>query len=153
MIRRPSDRVWGLEELAAGGLFARCVGGRVADDPREAELARLYAAGEWVGFLRLAVLLKKNIVVSGATGSGKTTLTKGLVREIPSDERLISLEDAAELRLDSHPNSVRLFYSRDAQGLARVTRSSCSRRVCACGRIGSCSRSCAGRRRTTTCGT
>ena len=59
--------------------------------------------------------------MSGATGSGKTTLTKGLVLEIPSDERLIVLEDAAELSLSSHPNSVRLLYSKEGQGLARVS--------------------------------
>jgi type IV secretion system protein VirB11 len=121
-IRRPSDRVWGLDELERGGVFERCVGsgsaGRVGAD---AELVRLYGAGEWVRFLKLAVQARKNIVVSGATGSGKTTLTKGLVLEIPRDERLIVLEDAAELALGSHPNSVRLLYSKDGQGLARVS--------------------------------
>ncbi len=121
-IRRPSARVWGLEELAVGGLFAHCVaagGGEVAAS--EAELKRLHAAGAWMEFLRLAVSCRKNIVVSGATGSGKTTLTKALIREIPVEERLIVLEDAAELALDGHPNSVRLLYSKDAQGLARVS--------------------------------
>jgi type IV secretion system protein VirB11 len=62
-----------------------------------------------------------NIVVSGATGSGKTTLTKALIREIPADERLISIEDAAELCFERHDNVVRLFYSKDDQGVARVT--------------------------------
>lgn len=50
-----------------------------------------------------------------------TTLTKALVLEIPAEERLITLEDAAELKLDGHPNAVRLFYSKDGQGLAKVT--------------------------------
>src|SRR4030081_786152 len=63
----------------------------------------------------------KKIVVSGPTGSGKTTWTKALIREIPSDERLITIEDAQELVLDRHANHVRLFYSKDDQGLARVT--------------------------------
>jgi type IV secretion system protein VirB11 len=44
--------------------------------------------------MRLAVRSRKNIVVSGPTGSGKTTYTKALIREIPSDERLITIEDA-----------------------------------------------------------
>jgi type IV secretion system protein VirB11 len=121
-IRRPSGRVWGLDELAAGGVFERCVAvGGVAADAGEQELRRLYRDGEWGAFLQLAVQCRKNIVVSGATGSGKTTLTKGLVLEIPRDERLIVLEDAAELSLASHPNSVRLLYSKEGQGLARVS--------------------------------
>jgi type IV secretion system protein VirB11 len=61
------------------------------------------------------------ILVTGPTGSGKTTYTKALIREIPTDERLISIEDARELVLDAHPNHVRLFYSKDDQGQARVT--------------------------------
>ena len=64
---------------------------------------------------------RKNILVSGPTGSGKTTWTKALIREIPADERLVTIEDAQELVLDTHPNHVRLFYSKDDQGLARVT--------------------------------
>ena len=121
-MRRPSERIWGIEELAAGGVFERCTAsGDRPGDGADAELRRLHGAGEWVAFLRLAVRAKKNIVVSGATGSGKTTLTKALVREIPSEERLIVLEDAAELSLGSHPNAVRLFYSKDGQGLARVS--------------------------------
>jgi len=121
-IRRPSGRVWGLDELAQGGVFERCVAvGGVAADVRERELNQLYRGGKWAEFLKLAVRCKKNIIVSGATGSGKTTLTKGLVLEIPRDERLIVLEDAAELSLASHGNAVRLLYSKDGQGLARVS--------------------------------
>lgn len=87
----------------------------------DAALAGLLQAENWEDFLRAAVRARKNIIVSGATGSGKTTLTKALLLEIPADERLITLEDAAELKLDGHPNAVRLFYSKDEQGLARVT--------------------------------
>jgi type IV secretion system protein VirB11 len=71
--------------------------------------------------MRLAVASRKNIVVSGPTGSGKTTFTKALIREIAAHERLITIEDAKELVLDRHPNHVRLFYSKDDQGLSRVT--------------------------------
>jgi len=121
-IRRPSNRVWTLSELAAGGAFERCVGcGSGPGQRADAELGGLYAAGRWMEFLRLAVRTRRNIVVSGATGSGKTTLTKGLILEIPREERLIALEDAAELALAAHPNAVRLYYSKDGQGLAHVT--------------------------------
>ena len=81
--------------------------------------------------MRLAVAARKNILVSGPTGSGKTTWTKALIREIPRDERLITIEDAKELVLDRHPNHVRLFYSKDDQGLARVTPKQLLESVCA----------------------
>jgi len=120
-IRRPSDSVWPIEALAHGGVFGKsdCVAGGVHDI--ESELRSLHAARQFSAFLRLAVKARKNIIISGATGSGKTTWTKALIREIPSCERLVTIEDASELVLEGHPNHVRLFYSKDDQGLARVT--------------------------------
>ena len=82
---------------------------------------RLLSVGNHAAFMRLAVRSRKNILVSGPTGSGKTTWTKALIREIPATERLVTIEDAQELVLDRHPNHVRLFYSKDDQGVARVT--------------------------------
>ena len=55
---------------------------------RKKELHRLLACRDFGAFMRLAVRSRKNIVVAGPTGSGKTTWTKALIREIPSDERL-----------------------------------------------------------------
>jgi type IV secretion system protein VirB11 len=120
-IRRPADDVWSIEDLAARGIFRKT---RRADhglDDTETELQRLLSIGNYESFMRLAVRSRKNILVSGPTGSGKTTWTKALIREIPSDERLVTIEDAKELVLDRHPNHVRLFYSKDDQGVARVT--------------------------------
>lgn len=120
-IRRPADQVWSIEELSQRGIFRRTLkAGRRLDDTEE-ELLRLLGSSDYESFMRLAVRSRKNILVSGPTGSGKTTWTKALIREIPSEERLITIEDARELILDRHPNHVRLFYSKDDQGLARVT--------------------------------
>ena len=120
-IRRPADQVWSIEELSQRGIFRRTLkAGRKLDDTEE-ELLRLLGSSDYEAFMRLAVRSRKNILVSGPTGSGKTTWTKALIREIPSEERLITIEDARELILDRHPNHVRLFYSKDDQGLARVT--------------------------------
>jgi type IV secretion system protein VirB11 len=120
-IRRPADQVWSIEELARRGIFrgTRKAGEKL--DDTEAELLRLLASSDYEAFMRLAVRSRKNILVSGSTGSGKTTWTKALIREIPGDERLVTIEDAKELVLDRHPNHVRLFYSKDDQGIARVT--------------------------------
>lgn len=120
-IRRPSDQVWSVEDLSRRGIFARARRSSDALNETEQELMRLLSAGEYEAFMRLAVKSRKNILVSGPTGSGKTTWTKALIREIGSEERLITIEDAEELVLDRHPNHVRLFYSKDDQGLARVT--------------------------------
>ena len=120
-IRRPSDEVWSVEELTRRGIFARARRSTDALDEAEQELLKLLSAEQYEGFMRLAVKSRKNILVSGPTGSGKTTWTKALIREIASEERLITIEDAEELVLDRHPNHVRLFYSKDDQGLARVT--------------------------------
>jgi pilus assembly protein CpaF len=54
---------------------------------------------DMAAFLRIAVLHRKNIVISGGTGSGKTTLLNVLSNFIPDGERIITIEDAAELRL------------------------------------------------------
>ena len=120
-IRRPSHEAWSVADLAERGLFARTRRARPDLDEAEQRLLALLGAGDHVGFMSLAVRSRKNILVSGPTGSGKTTWTKALIREIPAEERLISIEDAEELTLDRHPNHVRLFYSKDDQGLARVT--------------------------------
>jgi type IV secretion system protein VirB11 len=120
-IRRPADTVWSIEELESyGALRTTLPAGTHAPDA-DGELLRLHAARDYTAFMRLAVRSRKNIIVSGATGSGKTTWTKALIREIPADERLVTIEDARELVLDGHPNHVRLYYSKDDQGLARVT--------------------------------
>ena len=120
-IRRPSEQQWSIEELALRGIFRQARRAGQNGDQTEPKLLELLAAREYEAFMRLAVIARKNILVSGPTGSGKTTWTKALIREIPSDERLITIEDARELVLDRHPNHVRLFYSKDDQGLSRVT--------------------------------
>jgi type IV secretion system protein VirB11 len=120
-IRRPSTKVRTLQELAAGGLFAQCLDASEDLDPGEKELISLKARREYAEFIRLAVQLRKNIVVSGSTGTGKTTTSNALILEVPAGERLITIEDAEELVLERHSNSVRLLYSKGAQGLAKVT--------------------------------
>jgi len=132
-IRRPCAQARTLDELDAMGMLEECVWIRdhaydEAADPRCAEfdaaeraLLAALEARHYRDFLRRAVVAKKNILLSGATGSGKTTFGKALIREIPAHERLITIEDAKELNVDDNRNHVRLFYSQGAQGQADVT--------------------------------
>ena len=121
-IRLPSRQVRRLEDYEAEGFFESI---RPAS-PGSADtgLLELHAAGRHAEFFRSAVQLRRNIVVSGATGSGKTTFMKALVEHIPANERLVTIEDARELFI-SQPNAVHLLYSKGGQGTARVTAKSC----------------------------
>jgi pilus assembly protein CpaF len=79
-------------------------------------------SGEIAQMLRDAVLKRKNIAVSGGTGSGKTTLLNALSVEIPPSERVITIEDAAELRFHTHPHVVRLeARMKNAEGTGEVS--------------------------------
>ena len=63
---------------------------------------------EACGFLEKLVRARYNIFISGGTGSGKTTFLNALAGFIPSDERLITIEDSAELQIRGIPNLVRM---------------------------------------------
>jgi pilus assembly protein CpaF len=84
-IRRFGSRPMQLEDLIRHGAFPAAV----------------------MDFLAAAVQARCNVLISGGTGSGKTTLLNCLSRYIPADERVITIEDAAELQLQQ-PHVVRL---------------------------------------------
>ena len=118
-IRKPSSVDFTLDDLDER-LFFEGTRTIEADAPgNDDELRNLYRAGQIKEFLRQAVVSRKNIIISGATGSAKTTLSKALIKHIPGDERIISIEDTAELVIPQK-NNVRLFYSKDRQGLSQA---------------------------------
>ena len=84
-IRKFGQRRFGIQELMAAGALSR----------------------DMAAFLEAAVRERRNIVVSGGTGSGKTTLLNALSALVPEGERIVTIEDSAELQLD-HPNLVTL---------------------------------------------
>ena len=124
-LRKPAHTIRRLNDFERDGLFERtAIVTRTAASgllPFEQELVALKNAGRYADFLRLAVRRHQTVVVAGKTGSGKTTFMKGLVEEVDHRERLITIEDTAELTLPNHPNVVHLFYSKNAQGTARVS--------------------------------
>jgi type IV secretion system protein VirB11 len=89
--------------------------------PFEETLLELKEKRRYAEFMRAAVHHHQTIVVAGKTGSGKTTFMKALVEEVSRLERLITIEDAAELLLPSHRNKLHLFFSKNAQGASDVS--------------------------------
>lgn len=87
-----------------------------------ADLVQLGSMTEELGhFLRVAVQQRLNILISGGTGSGKTTLLNILGSQIPHHQRVITIEDAAELQI-GHPHVVSLeSRPRNVEGTGEVT--------------------------------
>ena len=102
-IRKFSKNLMSFEDYAANGFFNLSNKQAITEDT----LISLHAKKNWHLFLKEAILAKKNILISGATSSGKTTFLNSCIAQIPSHERLITLEDTYEIKLN-HPNCVQL---------------------------------------------
>lgn len=120
-IRKPSLVDKTLDELELEGAFDQFADVGDEMQPFEHELLKLKKEKRIREFLDLAVRKQRNILIVGKTGSGKTTITKSLIRSIPQEERLITIEDVHELTLKQHPNRVHLFYAREDEGGAKVS--------------------------------
>lgn len=125
-IRKHAPVVKTLEDLEEGGSFdhvGRVSGEALGDlDDIEHYLLELRDSGKITQFLTECVRYQRNIVVAGKTGSGKTTFARSLIEKVPSDERIITIEDTHELFLDSHPNRVHLLFG---HGEGRISASEC----------------------------
>ena len=122
-IRKASRVAMTLDDFERCDLFGEVRPSSEGLLPDEQDLLALRDAARWRTFLEHAVLSRRNIVISGATGSGKTTLAKGLVACIPASERILTIEDTPELEVP-HTNHVRLLIPKTGKaspGLARGT--------------------------------
>ena len=90
-VRVPPRRRLALADLAAFGLFE-------------------HGGSSWMPQLVEAVRERRTIVISGGTGTGKTTLMRALASLIPLDERVLTIEDTPELDLPEHENLASLLY-------------------------------------------
>lgn len=122
-VRIPSKNKFTMDEYEKQGLFDAIIPNAGEISPEDKELEALLKAKEYRRFLEAAIAYRKNIVVSGATGSGKTTFMKTLIDLIDYKERIITIEDARELFIDQ-PNKVHLMYPKSISQ-STVTAKSC----------------------------
>jgi type IV secretion system protein VirB11 len=83
-------------------------------------LHSLAQAGKFQEFIAEAAKSRKNIIISGGTSTGKTTLLNAILKEIDQNERIITIEDTSEVR-PPHKNRLNLIASKGDQGTAKVT--------------------------------
>lgn len=110
-----------LQDYVAAGAFEETrIGETPVDAAARQELVDLLEHRDISGCLAAAVRMRRNILVSGGTSTGKTTFLNALIREIPREERLIFIEDTPELKI-VHDNAVGLLAARSTLGEAEVT--------------------------------
>lgn len=108
-----------LSDYVNSGAFSR-VGQRAAERRAgDRALSALLDQGRILDFLAAAVRSRKTILISGGTGTGKTTFLNALLKEAPASERLVLIEDTPEIQL-AQPNAVGLVAARGRLGEASI---------------------------------
>ena len=120
-IRKQAALLMNLDTYEQLGAFQQTKTGLGVHDPVDDILGDLYAKGDVKAFIAQAVKFKKNIIISGGTSTGKTTFMNAALTELPTHERIITVEDAREVQITHIPNRVHLMVSKGGQGRAKVT--------------------------------
>jgi type IV secretion system protein VirB11 len=101
-IRKGTSMHLSLDKYAEMGAFDNTSTKSLVDE-NDKILCDYLKKGDIKEFIRHAVNCKKNIIISGGTSTSKTTFTNAALGEIPTHERLITVEDAREILLHHHP--------------------------------------------------
>src|SRR5579872_1862385 len=117
-IRRQQVRDMSLDDYGDAGAFDDLV----IESPKltiNSQLKSLHDQKDILGFLRLAILSKKNILISGGTGTGKTTFLNACLKWIPLHERIITVEDTREVSVP-HSNAVHLLFNEENENVTAL---------------------------------
>lgn len=120
-IRKQVIKDMGLGDYRKMGSFER-VRVSTAEElsPVDVQLCEALDAGRIEDFIRIAVSERYSMLLSGGTSSGKTTFLNAILKEVPLDERIVTIEDTREVR-PLQQNFLPLVASKGDQGQARVT--------------------------------
>ncbi|MBK5071617.1 P-type DNA transfer ATPase VirB11 [Budviciaceae bacterium CWB-B4] len=118
-IRKPALLDFSFDDYTQQGAFNDVNRVMTADVQSDQHLRQLFNERRWRDFLSAAIKAHKNIVISAGTNAGKTTILNAMLKEIPKQERIVTIEDSREVR-PPQPNRLHLLYSRGGQGEADV---------------------------------
>lgn len=115
-IRKHLQTSKSIDQLDEEGRFKSAARRTMTDmlklSPVEALLLDVLESGNIAAFLKAAVLHRQNICVAGKTGSGKSTLTRSLLAEVPATERVLMMEDVHEVEADHQLEVGYMLYGR-----------------------------------------
>jgi type IV secretion system protein VirB11 len=118
-IRKPSVIQYDLAAYETQGAFQNTLTTKETPD-HDTVLPGLLRRNDYRSFVETAIRMRMNMLISGGTSTGKTTFLNACLHEIPEAERIVTVEDAREVRLQQ-PNRVHLVSSRGGQGRAQIT--------------------------------
>ena len=113
-IRRQQMRDMSLDDYIAAGAFEEWQQTSLTNTDQA--LQKLYQQKDILGFLKLAIQSKKNILISGGTGTGKTTFLNACLKWIPMHERVLTIEDTREV-IVYQPNAVHLLFNEEDKSI------------------------------------
>lgn len=120
-IRKQTVQNLGLDDLNNQGAFENvCFSSKPLGKSLSPELKALAKSRNYRELIGLAARERKNIIISGGTSTGKTTLLNAILQDIDIDERIITIEDTPEIS-PPHSNWLSLLASKGEQGTAKVT--------------------------------
>lgn len=120
-IRKQVVKDLSLDDYEQSGAFSKVnVTKDIKANKSDDNLRKLAKEGKINEFISKATALKKNIIISGGTSTGKTTFLNAILKEIDENERIITIEDTPEVR-PTQKNHLSLIASKGGQGKADVS--------------------------------